>query len=96
MRTGSASDQGSRVCGECRRKVDRPGPRPGAAQVTSCKVCEGAQIFARQLWLCNAASICAPLTDLLRKQAKFSWGPAQDAALEALKREVESAAVLGN
>ena len=67
---------------------------PPARCVKELKSLLGSFGFVRQ-WLCHAATICAPLTDLLKKQAKFSWGPAQDAALEALKREVESSSCLG-
>ena len=67
---------------------------PAARCVKELKSLLGSFGFVRQ-WLCNAASICAPLTDLLRKQASFRWGPAQDQALEALKREVESSSCLG-
>jgi len=67
---------------------------PPARCVKELKSLLGSFGFVRQ-WLCNAAMICSPLTDLLRKQAKFNWGPAQDAALEALKREVESSSCLG-
>ena len=67
---------------------------PAARCVKELKSLLGSFGFVRQ-WLCNAATICAPLTDLLRKQANFRWGPAQDQALEALKREVESSSCLG-
>jgi hypothetical protein len=67
---------------------------PAARCVKELKSLLGSFGFVRQ-WLCNAAVICAPLTDLLRKQANFHWGPAQDEALEALKREVESSSCLG-
>ncbi len=67
---------------------------PPARCVKELKSLLGSFGFVRQ-WLCHAATICAPLTDLLRRHSKFSWGPAQDAALEALKREVESSTCLG-
>jgi transposase InsO family protein len=67
---------------------------PPARCVKELKSLLGSFGFVRQ-WLCHAATICAPLTDLLRKNSKFTWGPAQDAALEALKREVESSTCLG-
>jgi hypothetical protein len=67
---------------------------PAARCVKELKSLLGSFGFVRQ-WLCNAATICAPLTDLLRKQANFHWGPAQDRALEALKEEVESSSCLG-
>jgi hypothetical protein len=55
----------------------------------------GSMNFVRQ-WIVHAATTCAPLTDLLKKSAKFEWGPEQDEALEALKREVESSECLTN
>lgn len=55
----------------------------------------GSMNFVRQ-WIVHAASTCAPLTDLLKKSAKFDWGPEQDKALEALKREVQSSECLAN
>lgn len=45
-------------------------------------------------WLADMAGTCAPLTDLMSGTAqrlKFEWGPAQDAALAALKLNVELA-----
>jgi hypothetical protein len=39
-------------------------------------------------WLADCARLAAPLTDLMAgtaKRLKFDWGPAQDAALDALK-----------
>jgi hypothetical protein len=51
--------------------------------------------FVRQ-WIAHAATTCAPLTDLLKKSAKFEWGPDQDAALERLKAEVECSECLAN
>ena len=55
----------------------------------------GSMNFVRQ-WIVHAATTCAPLTDLLKKSAKFEWGPEQDQALEALKREVQSSECLAN
>ena len=45
-------------------------------------------------WLADSAGTCAPLTDLMSGTAnrlKLDWGPAQDAALAALKLNVELA-----
>ena len=55
----------------------------------------GSMNFVRQ-WIAHAATTCAPLTDLLKKNAKFEWGPEQDAALEKLKSEVECSECLAN
>ena len=45
----------------------------------------GAFGFVRQ-WICGSADICDPLFDLLKKGAKFSWGPKQERALEQLRQ----------
>lgn len=50
--------------------------------------------FVRQ-WLSGSADMCAPLFDLLKKDAKFQWGPAQDEALHLLKQAVATAPCLG-
>jgi transposase InsO family protein len=45
-------------------------------------------------WLANCADIAAPLTDMMSTTARnlgFSWGPEQDAALDALKLAVQLA-----
>lgn len=44
----------------------------------------GTFIFCRS-WLGNSALMSAPLTDLLKKNTPFSWGPDQDRALRLLK-----------
>ena len=55
----------------------------------------GSLNFVRQ-WIAHAATTCAPLTDLLKKSAKFEWGPLQDEALEKLKAEVQCSECLAN
>jgi hypothetical protein len=50
-------------------------------------------------WIAGMADTAAPLTDLMGAQAKrmgFQWGPAQDAALEALKQACQMAPALGS
>eukprot|EP00775_Hariotina_reticulata_P010619 gene10619-10777_t len=42
----------------------------------------------------NYSSIAAPITSLVGKNAKFEWGPEQQAAFEELKRRLTSAPVL--
>ncbi len=44
----------------------------------------GSFIFCRS-WLVNSAIMSAPLTDLLKKDAVFVWGPDQERALRLLK-----------
>jgi hypothetical protein len=67
---------------------------PPARCVKELKSILGSFGFVRQ-WLAHAATTCAPLTDLLKKNARFAWGADQDRALEMLKREVESSTCLG-
>ena len=66
-----------------------------ASTVKELKQLLGSMNFVRQ-WLAHAATTCAPLTDLLKKNAKFQWGPEQDQALERLKAEVASSECLAN
>ena len=50
-------------------------------------------------WIAGMADTAAPLTDLMGAQAKrmgFQWGPAQEAALEALKTACQMAPALGS
>jgi transposase InsO family protein len=61
--------------------------------LTGLKSLLGSFGFIRN-WLADAAGTCAPLTDLMSGTAqrlKLDWGPAQDAALAALKLNVELA-----
>jgi hypothetical protein len=50
--------------------------------------------FVRQ-FLVDSATICDPMFDLLKKNAKFCWTAAHDAALEKLKECVATAPCLG-
>jgi hypothetical protein len=50
-------------------------------------------------WIAGMADTAAPLTDLMGAAAKrlgFQWGPAQEAALEALKESCQLAPALGS
>jgi transposase InsO family protein len=61
--------------------------------ITGLKSLLGSFGFIRN-WLADAAGTCAPLTDLMSGTAhrlKLDWGPVQDAALAALKLNVELA-----
>ncbi len=53
----------------------------------------GAFGFCRA-WLADSATISAPLTDLLRKNVDFKWGPRQERALVQLKAAVCTAPCL--
>ena len=66
-----------------------------ASTLKELKQLLGSMNFVRQ-WIAHAATTCAPLTDLLKKNAKFEWGPDQDAALEKLKSEVQCSECLSN
>lgn len=66
-----------------------------ASTLKELKQLLGSMNFVRQ-WLAHAATTCAPLTDLLKKNARFEWGPEQDAALEKLKAEVQCSECLAN
>lgn len=57
---------------------------PSAKGVKDVKHLLGAFGFVRQ-WICGSADICDPLFDLLKKGAKFSWGPRQEHALNLLR-----------
>lgn len=50
--------------------------------------------FVRQ-FLVDSAKVCDPMFDLLKKNAKFCWTAEHDAALEKLKKCVETAPCLG-
>jgi hypothetical protein len=58
---------------------------PSAKGVKDVKHLLGAFGFVRQ-WICGSADICDPLFDLLKKGAKFNWGPRQERALELLRQ----------
>ena len=58
---------------------------PSAKGVKDVKHLLGAFGFVRQ-WICGSADICDPLFDLLKKGAKFRWGPNQERALEQLRQ----------
>jgi len=66
-----------------------------ATNVKELRCLLGSFGFVRQ-WIAHSATTCAPLTDLLKKQAKFTWSTDQDRALEALKREVQLTGALGS
>jgi hypothetical protein len=66
-----------------------------ASNLKELKQLLGSMNFVRQ-WIAHAATTCAPMTDLLKKNAKFEWGPEQDKALERLKAEVASSECLAN
>jgi hypothetical protein len=66
-----------------------------AGNLKQLKQLLGSLNFVRQ-WIAHAATTCAPLTDLLKKNAKFEWGPEQDEALEKLKKEVQCSECLAN
>ena len=53
----------------------------------------GAFGFCRA-WLADSASLCAPLTDLLKKNCPFEWGPSQQRALDRLKTYIALAPCL--
>jgi hypothetical protein len=57
---------------------------PSAKGVKDVKHLLGAFGFVRQ-WICGSADICDPLFDLLKKGAKWSWGPRQERALNLLR-----------
>ncbi len=53
----------------------------------------GAFGFCRA-WLADSASLCAPLTDLLKKNCPFEWGPRQQRSLDRLKTSIALAPCL--
>ena len=57
---------------------------PAAKDVDHLRTILGAFTYVRG-WIKNAATISAPLTDLLKKEAGWEWGPDQENALRALK-----------
>jgi hypothetical protein len=60
---------------------------PPASNVDELRHVLGAFTYVRA-WLKNAATIAAPLTDLLRKGVAWEWGPRQEEALRTLKESV--------
>jgi hypothetical protein len=67
---------------------------PRARSPKELKQLLGSFGFVRQ-FLADSATVCDPMFDLLKKNAKFCWTAAHDAALEKLKACVESAPCLG-
>jgi hypothetical protein len=67
---------------------------PRARSPKELKQLLGSFGFVRQ-FIVDSATVCDPLFDLLKKNAKFCWTAAHDAALEKLKACVASAPCLG-
>jgi hypothetical protein len=67
---------------------------PPAKGVKELRHLLGSFNFVRS-WLSGSADLCAPLFDLLRKDAKFQWTAKQDHALRLLKEAVATAPCLG-
>ena len=67
---------------------------PAAKGVKELRHLLGSFNFVR-MWLSGSADLCAPLFDLLKKEAKYKWGPEQDKALQLLKEAVATAPCLG-
>lgn len=68
-------------------RVDSLLKLPAAKSVDDVRHILGSFVFCRE-WLTDMTSMTAPLTDLLKKGAKWEWGPAQDRALRLLKEGV--------
>ena len=66
---------------------------PAASNVDELRHVLGAFTYVRA-WCKDAASIAAPLTDLLRKGIAWQWGPRQEEALRRLKESVALAPCL--
>lgn len=66
---------------------------PPASNVDELRHILGAFTYVRA-WTKNAATIAAPLTDLLRKGISWRWGPQQEEALRRLKESVALAPCL--
>jgi hypothetical protein len=66
---------------------------PPAKNVDELRHILGAFTYVRA-WLKDAATIAAPLTDLLRKGTTWEWGPRQEEALRVLKESVALAPCL--
>lgn len=75
------------------RRVDRLLRMSAAKDVDDIRHILGAFGFCRA-WLADSASICAPLTDLLKKNCPFEWTEKQQASLDRLKKAVAVAPAL--
>lgn len=69
------------------RRIDRLLRMSAAKDVDDIRHILGAFGFCRA-WLADSASITAPLTDLLKKDCPFAWGPKQQRALDRLKTAI--------
>ena len=69
------------------RRIDRLLRMSAAKDVDDIRHILGAFGFCRA-WLADSASITAPLTDLLKKDCPFAWGPKQQRALDRLKSAI--------
>lgn len=68
-------------------RVDSLLKLPSAKDVDDIRHILGSFVFCRE-WLTDMTSMTAPLTDLLKKGAKWEWGPSQERALRLLKESV--------
>lgn len=66
---------------------------PKASNVDELRHILGSFTYVRA-WLSDAATMSAPLTDLLKKNAGWSWGTAQEEALNSLKEAAITARCL--
>ena len=69
------------------RRIDRLLRMSAAKDVDDIRHILGAFGFCRA-WIADSASITAPLTDLLKKDCPFAWGPKQQRALDRLKSAI--------
>ena len=67
---------------------------PAAKGIKELRHLLGSFNFVRS-WLSGSADLCAPLFDLLKKDAKFQWTAEHDRSLELLKEAVATAPCLG-
>lgn len=67
---------------------------PPAKGIKELRHLLGSFNFVRS-WLSGSADLCAPLFDLLKKDAKFQWTAEHDRSLELLKEAVATAPCLG-
>ncbi len=74
-------------------RVDQLLKISAAKDVSDVRHILGAFGFCRA-WLADSATISAPLTDLLRKDTEWQWGPRQQRALDQLKAAVCTAPCL--
>lgn len=74
-------------------RVDRLLRMSAAKDVDDIRHILGAFGFCRA-WLADSAAITAPLTDLLKKNCPFEWGPRQQKSLDRLKTAVVMAPCL--